>query len=152
MLGDDAANRQYRSLLHFDTSALPDTAVIISARLRIRRQALVGKNPFNILGGLVADIRQPFFGGGPGLVSGDFQTLAGSSAVARFGASPAGPWYSAPLNDIGKAGINRMGTTQFRLRFTLDDNNDQLADFMKFYSGDAGAANRPQLLIQYYVP
>ncbi|MCQ3939261.1 MAG: hypothetical protein DPW18_19790, partial [Chloroflexi bacterium] len=37
-LGDDAANRQYRTILHFDTSALPDNAVITSAVLKIRKQ------------------------------------------------------------------------------------------------------------------
>ncbi|MCQ3939330.1 MAG: hypothetical protein DPW18_20140, partial [Chloroflexi bacterium] len=36
-LGDDAANRQYRTILHFDTSALPDNAVITSAVLKIRK-------------------------------------------------------------------------------------------------------------------
>ena len=56
-----------------------------------------------------------------------------------------GGWYSAILNSLG-------GTTQFRLRFTLDDNNDHAADYMKFFSGNAAAINRPMLVIEYYVP
>jgi hypothetical protein len=38
------------------------------------------------------------------------------------------------------------------LRFSLDDNNDAGADVIKFYSGEAAASNRPQLIVQYYVP
>jgi len=31
-VGDDASKKQYRSILYFDTSALPDNAVIRSSR------------------------------------------------------------------------------------------------------------------------
>jgi len=49
--------------------------------------------------------------------------------------------------------INLTGTTQFRLRFKLDDDNDNTADYMKFFSGNYGTAtDRPLLVIQYYVP
>jgi hypothetical protein len=49
--------------------------------------------------------------------------------------------------------INKTGTTQFRLRFKLDDDNDNTADYMKFFSGNYGTVNdRPVLVIQYYVP
>jgi hypothetical protein len=32
-------------------------------------------------------------------------------------------WYSASLNSNGYAYVNLTGNTQFRLRFTLDDDN-----------------------------
>ena len=48
--------------------------------------------------------------------------------------------------------INRTGITQVRLRFQTDDDNDSAADFLRFYSGNATAANRPVLVIEYYVP
>ena len=151
-LGDDAANRQYRAILHFNTASLPDTAVIVKATLQIKKQGLVGTNPFTTLGGLLVDIRNPFFGTTAGLQTGDFQA-AGTSAVATFGTVPDLSWYSAVLNGVGRARINRIGTTQFRLRFALDDNNDHIADFIKFFSGNAAAsANRPVLQVEYYVP
>ena len=152
-LGDDAANRQYRAILHFDTASLPDTAVILKATLKIKRQGLVGTDPFGTHGGLRADIRNPFFGTGAGLQPGDFQAAAGASAVATFGVTPAGSWYSAAITAAGKSLISRTGTTQFRLRFSLDDNNDHVADYLKFYSGNTGATvNQPELVIEYYVP
>jgi hypothetical protein len=152
-LGDNSANKQYRAILHFDTSGLPDTAVITSAFLRINAQGLIGTNPFGTHGGLLADIRKPFFGGSAGLLVSDFQAAASALGVATFGATPlAGNWYSASLNPSGRSLVNRTGATQFRLRFTLDDNNDNSADFMRFYSGNAATTMRPLLIIRYYIP
>jgi hypothetical protein len=151
-LGDDAANKQYRGLLHFDTSSLPDTAIITSVTVRIKRQGLSGTDPFTTHGNLLVDIRKPYFGTSAALALGDFQAVAGQSAVGTFGVAPVSNWYSAILSNAGYPQVNLTGTTQYRLRFTLDDNNDSGADFMVFYSGDAAAANRPQLIITYYVP
>ena len=44
-VGDDASDRQYRSILHFDTSSLPDDAVITGVTLRIKRQSIIGHQP-----------------------------------------------------------------------------------------------------------
>jgi hypothetical protein len=151
-LGDDKANKQYRGILHFDASTLPDTAIITSVTLKIQKQGLVGTDPFTVHGGLLADIQKPYFGTTAGLVIDDFQAAPGQSGVATFDATPVSNWYSAIMNSAGYPYVNLSGTTQFRLRFTLDDNNDSGADYMKFYSGDAAAENRPQLIIQYYIP
>ncbi|MBI5932062.1 MAG: hypothetical protein HY867_00025 [Chloroflexi bacterium] len=52
--------------------------------------------------------------------------------------------------------INKLATgsglTQIRLRFKLDDNNNAVANYLSLYSGNAGAASRPQLVIGYTVP
>ncbi|MDD2923419.1 MAG: hypothetical protein PHQ36_14130 [Anaerolineales bacterium] len=152
-LGDDAANRQYRAILHFNTSSLPDAAVITSAALKIRYQGLVGTSPFSTLGALRVDMRKPFFGTAVGLQSGDFQAAAGRTSAAVFSATPIGVWYRAALSPAGRSYINLTGYTQFRLRFTVDDNNNNVADFMTFFSGNhTVAAVRPTLIIQYYAP
>lgn len=151
-LGDDIANRQYRAILHFNTSYLPDTAIITKATLKIKRQGLVGMDPFTTLGGLRVDMSQPYFGTTIGLVLNDFQAVAGRPTVAIFGITPVSDWYSAVLNATGRAYINRTGATQFRLRFALDDNNDFAEDYMQFFSGDYIASQRPTLLMEYYVP
>ncbi len=151
-VGDNAANKQYRSVLHFNTAALPDTAVILSATLKLKQQSIAGTNPFTTHGNLLADIRKTFFGSTVALTLNDFQATANKLAVATFGAAPVGGWYSATVGSAGYPYISRTGTTQFRLRFTLDDNNDHGADFVSFFSGSAPVANRPQLILQYYVP
>jgi hypothetical protein len=49
--------------------------------------------------------------------------------------------------------MNKTGTTQFRLRFMLDDNDDMGADYVMFYSVDwSTLGDRPVLVVQYYVP
>jgi hypothetical protein len=49
--------------------------------------------------------------------------------------------------------INRLRVTQLRLRFNKDDNNDNGADFLKFYSADsASMSDYPVLEVKYYIP
>lgn len=151
-LGDDAMNRQYRAILSFNTSAIPNSAVITKVTLKIRRQGLVGTNPFNILGRLRVDIRKPFFGATAGLVNSDFQAAANKFAVGAFRATPVNNWYSAIIGSGGYPYVNLTGTTQFRLHFSMDDNNDRGADYMRFYSGNGAVTYRPRLIITYYMP
>ena len=152
-LGDGAADKQYRSILSFNTATLPDTAVITMVTLKIRKQGLVGTNPFTILGGLKVDMRKPYFGTTVGLLVSDFQAAAGRIGVATFGATPVNNWYSAVLTAVGRNYLNKTGTTQFRLYFAVDDNNDNGADYMKFFSGNyATVSARPTLIIEYYIP
>ena len=154
-LGDDAKNRQYRAILSFNTTSLPDNAVIQSAVLKIKQSgAALGANPFTVLGSLWADIRQGPFGG-PSLQLADFTTTASAVKVGAFNATPVGGWYSDTLNAAGRSKVNRTGLTQFRLYFANDDNNNFAANLMKFMSGNgsgASAALRPVLEIKYSLP
>jgi hypothetical protein len=146
-VGDDAARRQFRSVLHFATT-LPPAAIVVHAALRIRRQGQAGPvlDLVKAFGGLVVDARSPAFGSAAlGLT--DFQA-AGALGVARFKAAPVDGWYTA---EIPPAMINSTGTTQFRLRFRLDDNNNPVADYLRLFSGNAAAADRPVLVVEYYL-
>ncbi|MGZ9234419.1 MAG: right-handed parallel beta-helix repeat-containing protein, partial [Anaerolineales bacterium] len=49
-VGDDQRDRQYRGILSFDTSSLPDNAIIVSAELKVKRQSVVGTDPFGTHG------------------------------------------------------------------------------------------------------
>jgi hypothetical protein len=153
-VGDDPANKQYRSILHFNTSNLPDTAVVTKVTLKIKRASLNGIDPFTTHGGLRVDIRKGFFGTATDLVADDFQASASAGTVAVFEETPsAAGWYTAVMSAAGETLVNRAGTTQFRLYFALDDNNNAHADYMSFYTGDDPTAeNHPQLFVQYYVP
>jgi hypothetical protein len=152
-LGDDVLDRQYRSILSFDTKALPDNAVIQSVTLKIKQMGVpTGLNPFNSFGGLLVDIRTGAFGGANALAITDFEASASAAKVATFNKTPVGGWYSATFGTpFGRSKINKTGVTQLRLYFTKDDNDNSKADFMKFASGNA-ASNRPQLIIVYSVP
>ncbi|MFY9825269.1 MAG: hypothetical protein WAM82_28075 [Thermoanaerobaculia bacterium] len=58
-------------------------------------------------------------------------------------------WSTDSLNAAGLAAINKTGTTQLRVYFNLDDNNDSGNDYIGYYSGEATSANRPQLVVTY---
>jgi len=150
-LGDASADRQYRAILSFFTASLPDKAVISSVVLKIKKQGLVGTNPFTILNSLILDIRKPAFGS-KSLETSDFQVPASLEGVGTFGPIPTAGWYTASLAETSYPFINLTGTTQFRLLFQLDDNDDGENDYMKFYSGNAQEADRPLLNIKYYLP
>lgn len=152
-LGDDALDRQYRVILSFVTMSLPDNAVITRAVLKLRYQGLTGSDPFSVLGGLKVDIRKPYFGPIVDLENGDFSAAAGKAGVATFNDTPVSGWYSAILAAGGYPYISLVNVTQFRLRFFTDDNNNNIADYVRFYSGDYGTSTaRPKLVIDYYVP
>jgi hypothetical protein len=153
VLGDDANNRQYRAILHFNTSSLPDNAVITRVALKIKKESVTGTDPFTTHGKIVVGIRQGAFSNSAALQSTDFQNPASKSLVGLIANNPtAGGWYFANLKPTAHAFINRTGVTQFRLSFQIYDDNDAIADFIRFYSGDAAAASRPVLVVEYVVP
>ncbi len=152
-LGDDSHNRQYRAILSFKTASLPDTAVIQSAVLNIMPSGSpVGTDPFTVLGSLYADIRTGYFGLSPSLELADFNALATANKVGSFGSTPVTGWYSATLNLTGKLDINKTGQTQLRLRFSTPTNNNNLSNYMPFFSGNAPAGSQPLLIIAYSLP
>jgi CSLREA domain-containing protein len=149
-LGDDAANRQYRAILSFDTSVLPDDATIVKVTLVVKKAGIAGGgNPINIFKGFMVDIKQGNFGTVT-LALGDFKAKAGKT-LGPFKPALSDDWYLINMTN-GKGHINLAGNTQIRLRFKLDDNNNSVANILKLYSGDAEAANRPYLMIEYYTP
>jgi len=151
-LGDNAKDRQYRVILSFNTVSLPDNAVVISAQVKIKRQGLVGTDPFTTHGTLLQQIRNGSFSGNTALQTGDFSAAASPSSVVDTFTGITYHWYGAQLNDANLPIINKAGVTQFRLFFSLDDNDDMSADYMKFFSGNSTSSNAPQLIVIYYIP
>jgi hypothetical protein len=160
-LGDDAAKKQYRTILSFNTGpSLPDTAVITSVSLKIRRQTIIGGgNPIAAFQGVIVDLMKGTFGTAA-LEANDFQLMAAASRFKAFGpykpAANAAGWYTITLPAAANTYINKSSTqsglTQIRLRFKLDDNNNGLANYLSVFSGNAPAVSQPQLIVQYYVP
>ena len=102
----------------------------------------------------MADIQNGYFGTSA-LEAADFQAPAGGAGYGPFLPVAAGSWYSIDLT-AGQANINKTaingGLTQIRLRFKLATNGDAVANYLALYSGNAPAADRPQLIVTYYVP
>ena len=157
-LGDDAQDRQFRSILHFPTYYLPDNAVVTQAILMIKKQDVVGTNPFNTHQNISIDIRKGYFSNFNlfnfgSLQLTDFQATADMYMVGTIQNNPVGGWYWATLDSRAFPYINLKDATQLRLAFQLDDNDDMGDDYIRFYSGDyVPQTDRPHLLVDYYVP
>lgn len=158
VLGDDAAKKQYRSVLSFNTSTLPDNAVVTAVTLKFKYSGVApaGTNPISLLQGIMVDLRTGFFGTSASLAAADFQAAA-SKTVGPFSPAKSGSWYTITLNSATYPYINKLATngglTQIRLRFKLDDNNNTIANTLSLLSGNTSVmADRPQLIISYTVP
>ena len=150
-MGDDGKDKQYRSILAFDTSAIPDNATIVSVTVRLLRTSVSGTNPFNTHGSGWVDVQAGGFSGSTSLQTSDFQAAA---AVIQSGtlsnANANGVWSLGSLNAAGIAAVNKTGTTQLRVYFAVDDNDNGRADYINYQSGEgSAAANRPQLVVSY---
>jgi hypothetical protein len=132
---------------------LPDDAIITSVALRIRAAGLVGTDPFTTHGALVADVRKGGFSGSPVLQTHDFQALAHKPAALVIKNVLGGGWYSGTMPPPNFVYINKAGITQFRLRFTKDDDDNYRNDYLRIYGGDSPiASSRPTLIVKYYLP
>ena len=151
-LGDTANKQQYRSILSFNTASLPDNAVITGVILKIKKQSVAGTNPFTTHGKIAVDIPKGLLSNNAALQATDFQAAAIKPGIGSITNTQTSGWYSAKLTSAAYLYVNRKGITQLRLRFQKDDDNDLVADFIRFYSGNSSAGNQPILVIEYYMP
>src|SRR4051794_9882485 len=71
-------------------------------------------------------------------------------AASLSNATSNGTWSAGNLNASGREAIDKTGTTQLRVYFNLDDNDDNGNDHIGYYSGnDTTSGNRPQLVVTY---
>ena len=150
--GDASQDRQYKSILSFDTSSIPASATIQSATLRLRRGTVRNSDPFTSgFGQCLVDVMNGGFSGSTALQASDFEATATATGVGALSAPAAnGDWSEASFNAAGLAAINTSGTTQTRVYFEIDDNDDGGDDHMGYYSGDhSTTANHPQLVVTY---
>lgn len=153
-LGDSASDQQFRAIVDFDTSSLPDTAVIASVVLKTTKVgAVAGSDPFASLGKIAVDIQSGGISGVEGLQSGDFQAVASKANAGVMRKPASGAVHISTLKATARAFVNRTGHTQLRLRFQTGDNDNATADQLRFASGEhATSSLRPQLVVKYYVP
>jgi hypothetical protein len=152
-IGDDFLKRQYVGILSFDTSSIPDNAVITGVRLKMKAM-IISNDVYKELGELTADVTNPYFGLLPGLETLDFQSRPLARNVGTFTRAPLFyTWINLRMNQSSLFAVNKTGSTQFRLHFTLDDNNDAIKHQLRCLSGDFWIpSDFPMLVITYYVP
>jgi hypothetical protein len=156
-IGDDPSNRAYRPILSFDTSSLPDTATVTEATVGVTRAGnLIGNVPIGTpnrtFGEIFVDVVSGSFNGNSALETADWQAAPGKTAASKF-AYPAysdGMTINSRLESPDLGVINRLGRTQFRIRYEIDDDNDNTADYSSYATSNHGtAASRPKLTVKY---
>ncbi len=157
-IGDNTQDRQYRAVLSFPTSSLPDNAIVTQVILTMQVETTVGKNPFTTHRNVWVDIRKGAFGSfGPFSIGAlqitDFQAPASLYTAGVMLNNPVGGWYWVALDAKAYPFVNPTGVTQLRLGFQTDDDDDMKDDYLSFFSGNYNVVSaRPQLTIKYYIP
>lgn len=152
-VGDDDSRKQYKAVLSFDTSSLPDSVTISSATLRIYVGATSGTSPFDWPATCQVDVKTGTFGT-QALQLSDFSNLTAPATATQVASltrqDTIGLASIGSLNGAGLSAINKTGLTQFRIYFSVDDDNDSTGDGYGFYSGDhATASLRPALEVTF---
>ncbi|GGY58543.1 chitobiase/beta-hexosaminidase C-terminal domain-containing protein [Pseudoduganella albidiflava] len=115
MLRIGSAGGESRAILQFDTSALPDNAVISHACLEMACHARTG-DPW--AGGRVIriDVQRGHFGASRTLHGDDWHAAATAENAAQVGRFTSGTARSGDFSAAGLAAIHRTGVTHLRLR------------------------------------
>ena len=148
-IGDDAQRRQYRSILSFNTSSLPDNAVASSATLTLTFHTITGGgDPATTFLGMLLDMRKGTFAA-PALRANDFQNAPTLGGLGPLSPILVDEFYTYDLPAPALAEINPLGQTQMRLRFKRGDNNDNRSNFISFYSGNSAIDVQPVLNVEW---
>jgi len=149
--GDHKKDRQYKTVLSFDTSSIPEGAAIVSATLRLKRGRVTGTNPFDTHGTCWVDVQSGGFSGSTALQNADFEATSTAPQAATLSNAPNnGDWSEGSLDAAGLSAIDTTGTSQMRIYFDLDDNDDTSNDYIGWYSANnSNSGNHPQLEVTY---
>lgn len=150
-IGDALGDKQYKSIVSFDTSGIPANAVIQSAHLELTRGQQVGLDPYTVLGNAQVDLAAIGFGGDPALANGDFESPADLNNIALL--IDDGNLAMAQLDESGRDAIAGSNRVQFRIGFELDDNDNTANDYVGYFSADhADPAKHPRMVVDYILP
>jgi CubicO group peptidase (beta-lactamase class C family) len=116
-IGRGVDNLQNNAILSFDTSSIPDDAIITRAYLTVSYSSGAGDPWEGGANPLYVDIKNGTFGT-TAIELSDWNAAATASAVATIPYFYTGSMNSANFNASGLAAINRTGKTQLRLRFS----------------------------------
>ncbi|KFE67540.1 Flagellar hook-length control protein FliK [Hyalangium minutum] len=134
-VGRGTDGKQNRTLLSFDTSSLPDTAVVVRAYVKVTWSSGMGDPWSNPAGNtLLVDVKNGTFGAA-GTETTDFTAAPTASGVASIAQFSTGSKTSSDFSSAGLSSINSTGRTQLKLRFSVDPSTTQYA----FFTEGAGA-------------
>jgi poly(hydroxyalkanoate) depolymerase family esterase len=147
-------DRADRGILSFDTSSLPDGAVITGVQVKLFYSQTPFGTPWTTLGTLVADVQNGCLGASCALAAADWEAAPSLAAAATFAApssSLIGTQVTGTFAGTGLAFVSLTGTTQLKLRFTINRDGDGGSDYVVFAGGDYTTTTyRPVLVVTYH--
>ena len=140
----------YRDALFFDTSSLPDNAVITSATLSLWGATAAPATDFYVTVVDGSSLNDPLVVGDYGYLGG--QTTSGGE-LNTAGYSPGGPYNDIVLNAAGIGWISRTGMTKFGLRSSRDiTSSAPSGDEIVAFSSNEEILHPPMLVVTYSIP
>ncbi|MEJ2788271.1 MULTISPECIES: PHB depolymerase family esterase [unclassified Pseudoxanthomonas] len=119
-IGRGTDGNHNRAVLSFDTSSLPDNAVVTSAALTVAYRSASGDPWSNPAGNtLVVDVRSGCLGACT-IEAADWAATTTTTNSAQVPSFSGGNQTSTVFDTSGRAAINRTGRTQLRLRFNAN--------------------------------
>lgn len=167
LVGDSAANEQYKSFVHFSHAAIPGTATrLLAATLSVYQYActgapyvnldtlLFGKCIDSIFNDCDTDLKARHFNGGGSIDVGDFALAYLSAGPEVTESETVGTYGKSVLSYLTADRAAGRAYTWFRLELPLATNNDGIADTCLFYTGDYATdpTRRPRLTVTYEYP
>ncbi|HCT76601.1 MAG TPA: esterase [Micromonosporaceae bacterium] len=118
-LGRGIDSKINRAVLSFDTSALPDNAVITRAYLTVTRNSSYSNPWANPAGNqLLIDVQTGCLGPNCAIETADWSATATQLGVGQIAQWTSGTTDSTDLSSTGLTAINKTGQTQVKLRFS----------------------------------
>jgi exo-beta-1,3-glucanase (GH17 family) len=150
MVGKGLGGKQYRSILAFDTSGLPEQAIITSVKLKLKMTGITGFNLANHQNKLILDSctsrsREAALHPTMELDNG----LACIDNVGSFEKGTNNGWYTADLHQDAIHAFDLKGVTRFRLRISNVENMRSERAYALFDRGISNGLNSPVLLVRY---
>lgn len=155
--GDNNLNQSYRGIIDFDTSLLPDNAVIDSASLQLTKASFTGSiqgwGPTEHVNSVTVQIGNPCIGACSTLEASDYTAILGTVGYACAAQVPPCGNMTTTTDFIGSlTNISLTGHTNIRLRFNTPTDSDGINDYTSWYKNTAGGGTPPILTITYHIP
>lgn len=155
--GDNNLNQSYRGIIDFDTSPLPDNAVIDSASLQLTKASFTGSiqgwGPTEHVNSVTVQIGNPCIGACSTLEASDYTAILGTVGYACAAQVPPCGNMTTTTDFIGSlTNISLTGHTNIRLRFNTPTDSDGINDYTSWYKNTAGGGTPPILTITYHIP
>jgi hypothetical protein len=137
-------HRPLRSWIHFDTSAIPDTASVSNATLRLTCSESGGTASAAVVSSTQSSDTS--------IVNTEFDHIGSTRFSSDFDYATVNTSYDITLNSAGLSAISKTGYTKLGLRGVkdIDDVAPTSQDYRYYYThAHATTAYRPKLTVEY---